>query len=179
MTFEFITTEQLLLRKISQETFEYVYANYSNEQLIDFLGLQNEEQLTVEKNKFDKGFTTFNKSFLYFQLLDKSNQKIIGWCGYHTWYLDHFRAEIGYGLFDESQKKKGLMSEAMKAILEYGFHQMKLNRVEAFIGTHNTPSLKLVAKFGFTKEGVLRSHYFKNNVMEDSVVFSLLKEEFS
>lgn len=177
MKFEFITTERLLLRKISPETFEYVYDNYSNEQLIDFLGLENEDQLAVERNKFEKGFTTFNKSFLYFQLLDKSNQKIIGWCGYHTWYLDHFRAEIGYGLFDESQKNNGIMTEAMKAILEYGFHQMNLNRIEAFIGTYNIPSLKLVGKFGFTKEGILRSHYFKNNVMEDSVVFSLLKEE--
>lgn len=179
MTFEFLTTERLLLRKISPETFEYVYANYSNEELSEFLGLENEGQLVVEKNKFEKGLSTFNKSFLYFQLLDKSNQKIIGWCGYHTWYLDHFRAEIGYGLFDESHKNKGIMTEAIKAILEYGFHQMKLNRVEAFIGSYNTPSLKLVTKFGFTKEGILRSHYFKNNVMEDSVVFSLLKEEYN
>lgn len=177
MTFEFLTTARLLLRKLSPETFEYVYTNYSNDQLIDFFGLENEDQLAIEKNKFEKGLSTFNKSFLYFQLLDKSTEKIIGWCGYHTWYLDHQRAEIGYGLFDESQKNKGIMTEAMKAILEYGFHQMKLNRVEAFIGTYNTSSLKLVEKFGFTKEGILRSHYFKNNVMEDSAVFSLLKEE--
>lgn len=179
MTFEFLMTERLLLRKLSPETFEYIYNNYSDDELLVFLGLSNLEQLEIEKAKYKKGLTTFNKSFLYFQLLDKSNQKIIGWCGYHTWYFDHFRAEIGYGLFDESQKNKGIMTEAIKAILDYGFHQMKLNRVEAFIGTYNTPSLKLVAKFGFAKEGVLRSHYFKNNVMEDSVVFSLLKEEYN
>lgn len=179
MTFEILTTERLLLRKLSLETFEYIYANYSNEQLIGFLGLENEEQLAIEKNKFEKGLTTFNKSFLYFQILDKSTEKIIGWCGFHTWYLDHFRAEIGYGLFDENFKNKGIMTETMKAVLEYGFHQMKLYRIEAFIGTYNIPSLKLVEKFGFTKEGILRNHYLKNNVMEDSVVYSLLQDEYN
>lgn len=179
MTFEILTTERLLLRKLSLETLEYIYANYSNEQLIGFLGLENEEQLAIEKNKFEKGLTTFNKSFLYFQILDKSTEKIIGWCGFHTWYLDHFRAEIGYGLFDENFKNKGIMTEAMKTILEYGFHQMKLYRIEALIATYNIPSLQLVEKFGFTKEGILRNHYLKNNVMEDSVVYSLLKDEYN
>ena len=179
MTFEILTTERLLLRKLSLETFEYIYANYSNGQLIDFFGLENEDQLATEKNKFEKGLTTFNKSFLYFQILDKSTEKIIGWCGFHTWYLDHFRAEIGYGLFDENFKNKGIMTEAMKTILEYGFHQMKLYRIEALIATYNIPSLQLVEKFGFTKEGILRNHYLKNNVMEDSVVYSLLKDEYN
>lgn len=178
MNFEILTTNRLRLRKLSPETLEYVYANYSDEELIVFFGLENENQLTVEKNKFEKGLTTHNKSFLYFQIIEKSSEKIIGWCGYHTWYLDHFRAEIGYGLFDEEQKNKGIMTEAMKSILEYGFHQMQLNRVEAFIGTKNTASKKLVEKFGFTKEGVHRSHYLKDDVMEDSVVYSLLKTEF-
>jgi [ribosomal protein S5]-alanine N-acetyltransferase len=178
MTFEILTTERLLLRKLSPETFDYIYANYSNEQLIDFLGLENEDQLATEKNKFEKGLTTYNKSFLYFQLLDQTTKKIIGWCGFHTWYLNHFRAEIGYGLFDENLKNKGIMTEAMKAVLDYGFHQMQLNRIEAFIGTNTIPSLQLVEKYGFTKEGILRSHYLKNNVMEDSVVYSLLKTEY-
>lgn len=178
MTFEILTTERLLLRKLSPETFEHVYNNYSDEQLINLLGLGTEELLVSEKNKFEKGLTTHNKSFLYFQLLDKSTKKIIGWCGFHTWYLDHFRAEIGYGLFDENLKNKGIMSEAMKVVLDYGFYQMQLNRIEAYIGTNNIPSLLLVEKFGFTKEGILRSHYLKNNVMEDSVVYSLLKTEY-
>lgn len=178
MTFEILTTERLALRKLSQETFQFVYDNYSDDQLIEFLGAANLEQLEVERNKFKKGLSTFNKTFLYFQLLDKNTEKIIGWCGFHTWYLDHARAEIGYGLFTEDYKNSGIMTEAMKTILDYGFNEMKLNRVEAFIATYNIPSLKLVEKFGFTKEGVLRKHYFSNNKMEDSVVFSLLKEEY-
>jgi [ribosomal protein S5]-alanine N-acetyltransferase len=178
MTFEYLNTSRLLLRKLSPETVDYIYKNYTNKQLIAFLGLKDEVQLAIEKVKFESGLTTFNKSFLYFQLLDKKSEAVVGWCGFHTWYLDHHRAEIGYGLFDESLKNNGIMTEALKVIIEYGFNQMKLNRIEAFVGTKNIPSLKLMEKFSFTKEGILRKHYLKNTILEDSVVYSLLKEEY-
>lgn len=177
MTFEILTTERLLLRKTTEEVFEFVYDNYSDEELIEFLGVADLNQLEIERGKFKNGFSTFNKTFLYFHILDKTTEKIIGWCGYHTWYLDHNRAEIGYGLFSENYKNTGIMTEAMKAVLDYGFDQMHLHRVEAMIATYNVPSLKLVEKFGFTKEGILREHYSVNGKMEDSVVFSLLKQE--
>jgi ribosomal-protein-alanine N-acetyltransferase len=177
-TFEILTTDRLLLRKLSPETFDFVYQNYSDNELIGFLGLSTIEALANEKEKHRKGLATFNKSFCYFQVFDKATERIIGWCGYHTWYLDHNRAEIGYGLFDDNYKQKGLMSEAMKTILDYGFNTMKLHRIEAFIGTENPASQNLVGKFGFTKEGHLREHYFANNKMEDSLVFGLLKHEY-
>ncbi|MGL2965965.1 GNAT family N-acetyltransferase [Flavobacterium sp. XGLA_31] len=178
MEFEILTTERLLLRKINPDTHQYIYTNYTDDALCSFLGLSSTETLRKEKEKFNGGLYTFNKSYLYFQILDKKDEKVIGWCGYHTWYLDHNRAEIGYGLFDETYKNKGLMHETLKAVLDYGFNQMNLHRVEAFIGKDNIPSLKSVAKFGFTQEGILREHYFTNNQMEDSVVFSLLKQEY-
>jgi ribosomal-protein-alanine N-acetyltransferase len=176
--FEILTTDRLLLRKLTPEIFDYIYTQYSDAELMDFLGTATEVALTIEKEKHRKGLTTYNKSFCYFQILDKNTQKIMGWCGYHTWYLDHNRAEMGYGLFDDTYKQKGIMTEAAKLILDYGFEQMKLQRVEALIGKDNTASLSLVKKLGFTQEGILREHYFTNNTMEDSVVFGLLKQEY-
>jgi ribosomal-protein-alanine N-acetyltransferase len=178
LPFETLSTERLLLRKLTPEIFDYIYAHYSDAELMAFLGTANEAALAIEKEKHRKGLSTHNKSFCYFQILDKDTQKIIGWGGYHTWYLDHNRAEIGYGLFDDAYKQKGIMSEALKALLDYGFEQMKLHRVEALIGKDNVASLSLVQKFGFTQEGLLREHYFTNNTMEDSVVFGLLKQEY-
>ncbi|MND70827.1 putative ribosomal N-acetyltransferase YdaF [compost metagenome] len=70
------------------------------------------------------------------------------------------------------------MTEALKPIIQYGFETMKLNRIEAFLSPDNIPSLKLVQKFGFTKEGHLREHYNKDNKLEDSAVYSLLKSEY-
>ena len=71
------------------------------------------------------------------------------------------------------------MSEAILRIIDYGFSQMNLHRIEAFIGPANIASQKLVEKLGFQKEGVLREHYRKQGVIEDSIVYSLLKKEYT
>ena len=178
MEFEKLTTDRLILRILSPEVYDFIYQNFTTEEQIKFLGLASTEELATEKNKYDKGLSTFNKSFRVFQLIDKTSEQIIGWCGYHTWYTEHNRAEIGYGLFDDSFKQKGLMSEALPPIIEFGFITMKLHRIEALAAAYNVPSLKLLAKMNFKKEGVLREHYFVNDRMEDSVIFSLLKNDF-
>ncbi len=178
MHFETIATARLVLRKIDPAVLDFIFSNYNDEQLKLFLGHPTNESLNKERDRFRKGMHTFNKSFLYFQLMEANTGEVIGWCGYHTWYLDHSRAEIGYGMNDEEYRAKGYMSEALAAIIDYGFKKMKLNRLEAFIGPANIPSLKLVKKFDFTQEGHLRQHYCKDNKLEDSLVFSLLKEEY-
>ena len=178
MEFDQIITDRLILRQLTPEVYDYVFQTYSSASLLHFFGLSTQEELDLERKKYQNGLSTYNRKFLYFQLLDKLHGNIIGWCGYHTWYIDHYRAELGYALFDDAHKGKGLMSETLVPIIKYGFEQMNLNRIEAFVGPENTASNKLLQKFHFVKEGQMRSHFFKNNQMEDSIVYSLLRSEF-
>lgn len=179
MEFEVLKTERLLLRKLVPEVYDHIYKRYSDPELKLFLGLDTNDALQTEKNKYAQGLYTYNRRFVNFQLLDKATEKIIGGCGFHTWYIEHHRAEIGYALNDDADKQKGLMTEAMKAVIYYGFIHMNLHRIEALIGPANAASIKLVTNAGFKKEGHLREHYFKNNVMQDSLIFSLLKSEYN
>ena len=178
MNFEYINTERLRLRKITPEVYAYVFAEYTNEEQKSFFGFNTDAELEKERGKFEKGISTFNKSFVLFQLIDKASQKIIGSCGFHTWYTDHDRAEIGYALTRDDFKGKGMMTEALAPIIQYGFERMNLNRVEAFISPGNEPSLKLVAKLNFVPEGMLRQDYFKDGKHDDSLIFSLLHSEY-
>jgi ribosomal-protein-alanine N-acetyltransferase len=75
---------------------------------------------------------------------------------------------------DEDFKRKGLMTEAVGAIIDFGFGKLHLNRIEALVGAENTASLRLMEKFNFVQEGVLRQHYFTGDKFEDSVVFARL-----
>lgn len=178
MKFEEKYTERLILRKLTQECFNYIYSEMTEVEQLEILGLNSNEELLKEKEKFKSGLSTHNKKFLYYQLIDKKTNEIIGWCGFHTWYTDHNRAEIGYGLFDDNYKGQGIMSEAIALIVNYGFRHMGLERIEAFVGPNNTPSKKLLKRMNFKKEGLLKHHYFHNNRMEDSIVFALLKSEY-
>ena len=177
MKFEELYTGRLILRKLTQECFDYIHSEMTHAEQLEILGLKSNEELLKEKEKYKNGLSSHNKKFLYYQLIDKKTKEIIGWCGFHTWYTDHNRAEIGYGLFDDNYKGQGIMSEVIALIVNYGFRNMGLERIEAFVDTNNTPSIKLLRRMNFKKEGLLKHHYFHNNRMEDSIVFALLKSE--
>lgn len=178
MNHETLVTDRLILRKLSQESFNYIFAHLSELELMEFLGI-DEEELGIQRAKFEGGLSTHNRKFVHFQLIENESMKVIGWCGFHTWYTDHHRAEIGYGMNSDEFKGKGFMSEALKPILEYGFKEMNLHRIEALVAPYNKPSLKLIQKFNFRQEGHLKKHYFVNGVPEDSLFFALLRSEFN
>jgi ribosomal-protein-alanine N-acetyltransferase len=179
MEFEVLTTERLLLRKFTAEGFTYLFENYSDDEIKDQLGLTTEEELLKEKEKVQGGYTTYDRTILHFRLIVKKTREVIGGAGYHNWYQAHRKAELGYALTKEEHKRKGYMTEAISTILDYGFNTMNLNRIEACIGPANTASLSLINKYRFTKEGYLRQHYIRGEDIQDSVIFSLLKEEYS
>lgn len=175
MTFEILETSRLLLRKVTPDVYAFIYANYSDQECINFLGLNSIEELNIEKEKFQKGLSAYDRTFLYFSLIEKETKKVIGMCGFVRHYAAHFRAEFGYALFNDSSKNKGFMSEVSQLIINYGLEQMDLHRIEAMVGTENIPSLKIIEKLGFEKEGVMKQHYLRNGIFEDSVIFSIIR----
>lgn len=178
MDFEIIETAHLFLRKLTPADFDTIFENYSKEEIKNILGLRTEEEFLVEKEKQEKGYTTYRISIVYFQMIDKETNQIIGGCGFHNWFALHARSEMGYAFKLEEYKRKGLMTEAVQAIIDYGFNAMKLNRIEACISPNNEASLQLIRKFNFTQEGVLRKHFFHENEYGDSIIFGLLREEY-
>jgi len=173
MHIETLTTRRLTLQRIDQQVMDYVFAELSPQDQMLFLGLKTADELQEQERRYQGGLSTFNRKFCYFFLRTKDTNKHIGWCGYHTWYTDHHRAELGYVLRD-SYHNQGIMTEAMKTIVDYGFNTLNLRRIEAYVGEKNIPSLRLMQIFGFQKEGILREHYRVDNVNEDSLLFSLI-----
>ncbi len=177
MKFEFVETPRLRLRLITPEVYRHVFTQLTEPEQDAFFGFGEAAQMQRERERFKAGTEMFEKSFLFAVMLDRETEKVIGWCGYHTWYVRHARAELGYTTYDPSHRNKGLMSEALEAMIRYGFTRMLLHRIEAFIGKDNEPSLRLMARFNFQPEGCLREHYFTDNRYEDSLVYSLLRHE--
>lgn len=169
-------TQRLRLRRLTPDTYREKFTQLTNDQLMEFFGCRNDTQLAEERKKFEEGLSMYRKSLLLFQLLLPATERVIGWCGFHTWYLTHRHAEIGYMLFDESDMQQGYMKEALRAILDYGFREMELHRVDAMVASDNTASLRLLETEGFVQEGVLRENYFVNGRFEDSLIFGLLKK---
>jgi ribosomal-protein-alanine N-acetyltransferase len=176
--FEILETKRLILKKVTPETFVYLFENYPDREIKQLLGLKSDEELIKEKEKSRGGYTTYDRTIVAFLLVSKESNETIGRCGYHNWYKEHRKAEIGYALNAEEHKQKGFMGEAMEAIIKYGFRIMDLNRIEASTSPENSASQNLLKKFGFQQEGYLRQHYIRREEIQDSLIFSLLKEDY-
>jgi len=173
-----LETNRLILKGLTLQNMEYIFKNSSKEAIKAMLGHQNDEDFENEEFKVRNGYASYNRIFVLFLLIHKESGQIIGRCGLHNWNVENKRAEIGYNMVLENYRQNGLMSEAVLEIMHFGFNKLNLNRIEALVGIANVPSLKIMEKFKFRKEGVLREHIYKNEGFEDSVLFSLLKNEF-
>jgi len=178
MDLETIETRRLRLVGLSPENMKYIFDNLSKPEIKKILGHRSEVEFLQEEIKHKNGYSSYNRGFILFLLTEKETEQIIGRCGIHNWNKEHKRAEIGYVMHDDNSKRKGLMTEAMNAILNYGFINLQLNRIEALVGIGNIPSLKLMDRFKFKNEGTLRQHYRINGKFEDTFVFSKLHSEF-
>lgn len=171
-----IETERLILRERTPEIQEKILRDYDQDTQMTFFNFTSKEELLKEKEKCEKGYSTWHLTFKIWDLIEKSSKLNIGFCGFHAWYLRHDKAEIGYALNNDIHKRKGYMSETVSTILKYGFDQMNLHRIEAYVGTSNIPSTRIVEKFGFQYEGHHKEDYLRNGIYEDSLAYGLLKK---
>ncbi|NEM97244.1 GNAT family N-acetyltransferase [Pontibacter burrus] len=173
-----LETPRLYLRELNPEVYQYLFTEFNNSRIAEYLGFTTSKEVEVEREKYALGMVTYFATFKSFHLLEKATGRVLGKCGYHTWVPTHRRAEVGYELFSDADKNKGYMKEALGAILKYGFEQMNLYRIEAYIAEYNIPSAKLLKHYGFTVEGNARGHYVVDGINEDSLSLSLLLPEF-
>lgn len=178
MNFEIIETERLILKGISDDVMKDIFNTLPKEEIKELLGHQSDEDFEKELQKHLQGYASYRSRFILFLLVDKTTGKTVGRCGIHNWNREHNRGEIGYNMVDENEKRKGLMTEAATAVLQYGFETMKLHRIEALVGPNNVPSLKIIDKLGFQKEGVFRGHWLVDGKYEDTHAFAILRDEY-
>ena len=109
----------------------------------------------------------------------KDTGKVVGLIGYVNMDPDHQRAEVGYSL-TRSFHRRGIVSEAIKAVIRYGFEgPMKLHSIEAIVDADNIPSAKLLERVGFVKEAHFREDFLHNGQFRNSVHYGLLQSDVS
>ena len=144
MKFEYLETDRLRLRKLTPEVYDYVYTHFNKAEIMSFIGLKNEDAFAADKARYEKGLKAYDRTFPNFSLIIKATEEVIGITGFVRHYPDHFRAELGYSLFDDQYKNKGFMFEATRPMISYCFQKMGLTRIEAMVGPNNIPSIKIL-----------------------------------
>lgn len=101
----------------------------------------------------------------------------IGWISLTRWNPDYRSAALGYCL-TEAAWGNGYATEAARAVLQWGYDTLDLNRVQAETDTRNAASAKVLEKTGFLREGRLRQDCIVNGEVSDSWVYGLVRSDW-
>jgi ribosomal-protein-alanine N-acetyltransferase len=165
-----LETEKLILKDINESHVEDILKIRSNEVINQFV------QRKSPKNNYDalqfiltiKERTQNNQTY-YWGISLKDQTHLIGTICLWNFSEDRKTAEVGYELLPDHHRK-GIMSEALTAVLNYGFNQLHLQEIVAMTNTSNENSKGLLLKHDFVLEEGRKDEGFTDNL-----VFSLKK----
>ena len=176
--FPTLTTNRLLLRQLRPTDAEAFFAIRSDPVGMEFLGREPHQSIE-ETDTLMQRLQTFyeQREALTWGITLKGEDTVIGSCTFFSFNPHFHYAETGYELH-RAYWRQGIASEAMSAVLTYGFTELELHRIEADVAPDNIRSKNLLLKLGFTYEGNLRQRYFFRGQFEDEHYFGLLKDEW-
>jgi RimJ/RimL family protein N-acetyltransferase len=178
-SFPVLETERLALRRITLDDMEAWQDVWSHPDVLryltDFETTPSKEEVIEVIDWADNIFK--EKSGMRWAITLKPKSKLIGSCGFHLYEKENRCAEIGYELHHEFWRK-GIMSEALREILRFGFEDMNLHRIQADVTVGNEASAGILRQFGFTLEGTWRERTYFKGQFHDLWQFGLLEDEY-
>ncbi len=176
-----IRTKRLILRQPTMKDLEWYFEYFSTPEMVRGGGEPGPKNMKAARKEFREDLTDLYRKRLGFRWIVtlKGDNRPIGTLGFYKWSPSaSYQAEMGYDL-EKEHWGKGIMTEAMKAVIDFGFEKMELNRIEVFIMPRNKRSIKMIKNLGFKREGLLRQRYFDEfGNYADDILFSMLRSDW-
>jgi RimJ/RimL family protein N-acetyltransferase len=164
-----LETERLILRKFDRRDVGAVYAMRSDTDVMRFI---REPQNRVETVKWLKLVSSHwkDEKIGFCAVIEKASNKFAGWCG--LWRLKETQeTEVGYAIARKFWGK-GFATEAARRCVEYGFKELKVDKIVAVARPENTGSRRVMEKLG------MQYDYTGEFYGRPLVHYTITKEEF-
>ena len=174
--FNKINSDNIYLSPVSVEDSEVYVKWLSNPAISD--NLHNTSRIFNIVNEQDFLQACLKEGRYCFAIVRKSDDTIIGNCGFNDInYIDK-TATVGIFIGDEDNHNKGYGSEALKALINYGFGILNLNNIDLHIFDFNEKAIACYKKVGFKEYGRRHDAYYLNNEYHDVISMEILKKDF-
>jgi len=173
-----LESDRLRLRALTDRDVAEVYELYADRDAVRFAyapvmaGPGDARRVIQETIDLARDRTLF-----HFGVAEREHDRIIGHATLFKWDQAHRRAEIGYSI-RRDRWRLGLGSEAVAALIGFGFERLGLRRIEADSDPRNGASIRLLEKLGFVREGYMRERWEIDGEIQDAVCFGLLRREW-
>ena len=173
--FPTLFTDRLILRELTLADASSILRLRSNEEVMKYINRPLIKTLEEAESWIGLIVSALQKGdgITWGIAFRESPAKSIGNIGIWRIEKENYRGEIGY-MMEPPHQGKGLMSEALRKVIDYGFSQLKLHSLEAQIDPRNDASGRILEKSGFEKEAHFRENYFLRGSFADTAVYSLL-----
>ncbi len=179
MEFNLAINEKLVLklRGVSDREELFVLTDSSREHISSFLPwpqkikAPSDSLQFIEKcqEKYENG-TALDLGIFY-------ENKMVGGVGFVTLDEKNGWGEIGYWISKEYEGK-GIMTPCVKKIIEYGFKELSLHRIQIRCDSRNQKSKRIPEKLGFALEATLRESKKHEDGYSDGLIYGLLRNEW-
>jgi RimJ/RimL family protein N-acetyltransferase len=176
-----ITTARLTLRELTMDDYPDLLAyerdpryqrfypeswtDRSDTQVREFVQMQIDDRAETPRRKFQLAITL------------PDDGRLIGNCGIRRKDSNEFEADIGYELNPEHWGH-GYATEAARAMVAFGFDELRLHRVSATGIADNVGSARVLEKAGLRREGVLRENEYFRGRWWDTFVYGVIEDEW-
>lgn len=173
-----IEGESLLLRKIERKDAADMYEYARDPEVTRYL-LWNPHPSPEYTRRYVEDLKRQYREHIFFDfaVILKSENKMIGTCGFTRMDAANRSAEIGYVL-NRAYWHRGLATEAVALLLRFAFCDLGFHRVEARYMEENLPSRAVMEKNGMRFEGVHRESLFVKGAHRSIGTCALLRREF-
>lgn len=153
---EFIAlkSERLTLREISMNDLDFLFEIRNNEENNKYIGRKKSTLEEVKQFIFDRNSDFEEGKGIIWMIFHNDTKQTIGSVCYWNFNFEGNSAEIGYELTPEFQGK-GFMQEALTKVINFGFNQLNLQTIEAYIVENNKASIKSLVKHNFIQSTII------------------------
>lgn len=174
-----LETGRLLLRSVSETDVEAIHELHSLPETDEFntLGIPGHIQVTRDlvADWLVKQQSIPCTAYVLALVLHAEN-RLVGLMGMNLGRPQSLRAEVWYKLH-KNYWRQGYTSEALGRLLQFGFEDLGLHRIEAGCATENIASIKVLEKAGMQREGRCRKILPIRGAWVDNYLYAILEED--
>lgn len=173
-----LTTERLSLRPMTPDDAAAHYAVFSDPEVTRYWSRGPWTDLAQAAEAIAETVAAYaDGSALRLGIVLRASGALIGNVSLHHVEEASRRCEIGYALA-RAHWGQGYVTEALAAMVAYGFDTLDLNRIEADIDPRNVGSARVLEKLGFNKEGYMPERWIVQGEPADTVWYGLLRRQW-
>lgn len=173
-----IETNRLILRKMMVLDYENMYEYACRTDVTKYLTWSPHQNSDYTREYLEYISTKYSLGEFYdWAVINKYDQKMIGTCGFTRFDFHSNNAEIGYVL-NPQYWNQGYATEAVRAVIDFGFRKIGLSRIEAKYIEGNDASKRVMERVGMTYEGTMRSALLVKDEYKNIGICSILLNEY-